>query len=87
METCISWTLFRGFIFGRATVVLRCLRPSGEIAWELTIDKTNHQPVFESYICPSGSYLVLVRHFNGMVKSARQGIKLSFVATGNGDTE
>ena len=42
-------------------VVLRCLTPSGQTSWELKIDQTKEQPVFESCLSPSGSHILLVR--------------------------
>ena len=68
-------------------IVLRCLTSSGETAWELTVDQTKQQPVFDSYLSPSGSHVLLIRCFNAVVKSARQKITLTFVSTENNDTK
>jgi hypothetical protein len=68
-------------------VVLRCLRPSGETAWELPVDQTPDQPVFDSYLSPKGSHVLLVRRPRLVNEPLSHKVKLTFVATGSGGTE
>ena len=77
----------RGFHLWASDVVVRCLAPSGETTWELTVDQTNDQPVFASCLSPSGSHLLLVRRPRLVNDPLSHKIKLVFVATGNGDME
>jgi hypothetical protein len=68
-------------------VVLRCLRPSGEIAWELPVDQTPDQPVFASCPSPNRSHILLVRRPRLENDPLSHKVKLMFVSTGHGDTE
>ena len=62
-------------------IVLRCLSPAGETSWELKVDETKDQPLFESYLSPSGSHLLLIRHWNRTANGSRSsGVKLIFAA-------
>lgn len=76
-----------GFHLWANDVVVRCLTPSGDTAWELAVDQTNEQPVFASCMSPSSSHLLLVRRSSRVNDSLSHKVKLVFVATGGGVTE
>ena len=61
-------------------VLLRCLSPSGQIAWELPVDQTTKQPRFDSVLAESEAHLLLVR------RDRRSGVELIFVALPETDT-